>query len=267
MNGLSAKLDQLESRLQILLEGRFARLLPTHAFQDELIQRLVAAMKAGTNVLPDGSTIAPDTYTLMVHPDLAFRLGASDKFLNDLKGIIQVIGDNAGLIFTRSPEVILAPNSDLDHKAVQVIAHISDNDLGETVELNTSSGENSANIPSNAFLIVNGAKIFPLDQTVINIGRRADNDLVIDDRRVSRVHAQLRAIRGKYVISDLGSTDGTRVNGQRVTQRMLHPRDVISLAGVPLVYSQDDVGSGQTQETQISPLSPDNNAKLTEDIE
>ena len=82
----------------------------------------------------------------------------------------------------------------------------------------------------------------------MNIGRQPDNDLVIDDQRVSRIHAQLRAVRGKYVISDLGSTDGTRVNNQRITQQALHSRDIISLAGVPLVYAQDEESVGQTQE-------------------
>lgn len=267
MNGLSAKLDQLESRLQTLVEGRFARLLPSKAFQDELSQHLVTAMKSGAKFLPDGSTLAPDIYTLMLHPDLVIRLGASDKWLDDLKGIIQDLGDKTGLVFTKPPDVYLSPDSTIDQKDVQVIARISFDNLGETVETSTSSDEPFSNIPSNAFLIVNGTNIYPLDQTVINIGRRLDNDLVIDDRRVSRVHAQLRAIRGKYIISDLGSTDGTRVNGKRVTQQALRSKDVISLAGVPLVYSQDDDYRGQTQEINIPKSLPNNHGDLAEDWE
>ena len=55
--------------------------------------------------------------------------------------------------------------------------------------------------PDNAFLIVDGTHVFPLMQTIINIGRRPDNHLCIDDSRVSRVHAQLRKINGRYMIS------------------------------------------------------------------
>ncbi|MBP8857500.1 MAG: FHA domain-containing protein, partial [Anaerolineaceae bacterium] len=76
------------------------------------------------------------------------------------------------------------------------------------------------------------------DLPVINIGRREDNHLVIEDLRISRTHAQLRARMGKYVIFDLGSTGGTFVNGQRVTQAILAPGDVISLAGLTLIYSE-----------------------------
>jgi pSer/pThr/pTyr-binding forkhead associated (FHA) protein len=67
-----------------------------------------------------------------------------------------------------------------------------------------------------------------------------DNQLVIDDPRISRNHAQLRAIKGRYVIFDLNSTGGTFVNGQRTSQSVMYPGDVISLAGVPLVFGQDN---------------------------
>jgi pSer/pThr/pTyr-binding forkhead associated (FHA) protein len=67
-----------------------------------------------------------------------------------------------------------------------------------------------------------------------------DNQLIIDDPRVSRNHAQLRAIKGRFVVFDLNSTGGTFVNGQRASQTVLYPGDVISLAGVALIFGQDN---------------------------
>jgi pSer/pThr/pTyr-binding forkhead associated (FHA) protein len=93
-------------------------------------------------------------------------------------------------------------------------------------------------IPEEAFLIIDGVKVFPLNEPVINIGRRLDNTLVIDDVRVSRLHAQLRAINNRYVIFDLDSSGGTFINGRRSTQAVLYPGDVITLAGVDLIYGQ-----------------------------
>lgn len=95
-------------------------------------------------------------------------------------------------------------------------------------------------MPENAFLIIEGVKVFPLTTPVVNIGRRLDNTLVIDDPRVSRNHAQLRAIKGRYVIFDLNSTGGTFINGQRASQSVLYPGDVVSLAGVALIFGQDN---------------------------
>ena len=108
-----------------------------------------------------------------------------------------------------------------------------------TIGSDTATAENEK-IPSNAFLIVEGVKVFPLTLPVINIGRRLDNQLVIDDPRVSRNHSQLRAIKGRYVLFDLNSTGGTFVNGQRINQSVLYPGDVVSLAGVALIFGQDN---------------------------
>ena len=50
----------------------------------------------------------------------------------------------------------------------------------------------------------------------------------------------MRAIKGRFVLFDLNSTGGTFVNGQRTSQTVLYPGDVISLAGVALIFGQDN---------------------------
>jgi len=89
-------------------------------------------------------------------------------------------------------------------------------------------------------VIIEGVKVFPVSEPVLNIGRRMDNQLVIDDPRVSRNHAQLRIIKDRVVLFDLNSTGGTFVNGQRTSQCVLYAGDVISLAGVALIFGQDN---------------------------
>lgn len=73
-------------------------------------------------------------------------------------------------------------------------------------------------------------KVFPLEGDIITIGRESENIIVINDAEVSRKHTQLILQGGKYIASDLGSTNGTFVNGQRLTgQHVLLPGEVISL--------------------------------------
>ncbi len=108
-----------------------------------------------------------------------------------------------------------------------------DEPVSEETEL-----QDPARIPEDAFVIVDGIKVIPLNQPLIRIGRRLENNLVLDDPRVSRTHAELRAINGRYVLFDLNSTGGTFVNGLKITQSVVYPGDVISLAGVNLVYGQ-----------------------------
>jgi pSer/pThr/pTyr-binding forkhead associated (FHA) protein len=65
--------------------------------------------------------------------------------------------------------------------------------------------------------------------TVTHIGRETDNDVVLDDQATSRRHAQIQFQDGKYVLTDLGSANGTLVNDQRVTERTLSDGDAIRI--------------------------------------
>ena len=75
----------------------------------------------------------------------------------------------------------------------------------------------------------NPSAILPLPVKVLHIGRADDNDMVVADLRVSRHHAVLRRSGDDYEIADLGSQNGTFVNGQRITQAMVTAADVVGI--------------------------------------
>ena len=102
----------------------------------------------------------------------------------------------------------------------------------------TQTGTDSS-IPEDFYLIVEGTQAIPLDKSVTSVGRSHENALVIDDPRISRHHLEIRVIREQFVLFDLNSSGGTYVNGQRVSQGVLYPGDLISLAGVNVVIAQD----------------------------
>jgi len=76
----------------------------------------------------------------------------------------------------------------------------------------------------------------PLGPEPLAIGRDPQNDIVVDDRRVSRKHAEIRLRLGRYTLYDLQSTNGTFVNGRRVAEVVLSDRDRINVGGVELVF-------------------------------
>ncbi len=111
-------------------------------------------------------------------------------------------------------------------------------------------------LPENEYLILGGTHVVPLRKKVISVGRQHDNDLVIDDPRVSRHHAQLHAVHGRFVIFDLGSTGGTYLNGHRTHQSVIYPGDIISLAGVELHYIRDLPVTEGEEKSSVTPLGP-----------
>lgn len=101
-----------------------------------------------------------------------------------------------------------------------------------------------------------------IQRQVTRIGRRPGNDIVVGDLRVSKEHAELRRTpAGRYSIIDLGSHDGTYVNGTPVNQQELNEGDIIAighstfrLAGGELI---EYAGDGAEEELAVRPAPPE----------
>lgn len=235
---MKAKLNWLEARLQSIFEGGAARILLGGNLRD-LPASMVAAMHTALQVDADGVPLAPDLFILRLPPEDAEKIEENPAILLEIESTVEQAGEDAGFRFRVRPRVRIDIDPALSSGQWEILAQTAGQDLEETglVGLLPEAGEQAA--PAGAFLILNGSQVYLLDQAVVNIGRQAENQLVINDPRVSRTHAQIRAIKGRFVIFDLESSGGTFVNGVRTRQRTLFPGDVISLAGVCLVYGQE----------------------------
>jgi len=240
MSSLSEKLNDLEIRLQTLIEEGTARILPKASKQAGISSMIIAAMQSSIKSDQSGELIAADLYILLVDMETTQLLVEDPSLIEELDELILKVGTESGVRFLNSPRIKISADATLEPGKYGVLSQFSLSEVEETSTL-TMSADDGYPVPEYAFLIMNGVQIFPLTQQVVNLGRRIDNHVVIEDLRVSRVHAQIRAIKGRYVIFDLDSSGGTFVNGVRLTQATLYPGDVISLAGVDIVYGQDAV--------------------------
>jgi hypothetical protein len=96
--------------------------------------------------------------------------------------------------------------------------------------------------PTRAVLRVVGRdgteRTIEVDGTPLTLGRAADNGLVLADPRVSRHHGRLQARRGTLVFTDLGSTNGSRLNGVRVDECALGTGDRVLVGDTVLLVEQ-----------------------------
>ncbi len=238
------KLEDIEARLKSLVEVRLAGALTGNNAEDLIVRKLAAAIQDGTISQEDGTRLAPSAYTVIVPPSIATHW-QEPNLLATFTDIIKTTAQDAGLSFKVPPIITIIADASLPPDTINLLASYQENNVMEDTQNTTADStqekiieDNAA--PENAFLIIEGVKVFPLSAAVVNIGRRLDNTLVIDDPRVSRNHAQLRSINGRYVIFDLNSTGGTFINGRRASQGVLYPGDVISLAGVTLIFGQEN---------------------------
>jgi hypothetical protein len=259
-----ATLDEFESRLQSLLEVHLLKHLPGYQVEDGIAQQLAAAMHAHLKE-ENGVTQAPNIYVISGHPSTLARWHARPRLLKELANALYIAGKEAGFQFSTKPMVGTTDDPALPVDEIRIIATFSMESVGETmgIDSETKPKSDAGNIPNNAFLIIGGTQIVPLNRSVINIGRRLDNHVVIDDPRVSRTHAQLRILRDRFVLFDLNSSGGTFINGQRADQSVLYPGDVISLAGVTLIFGQDLPTGRVPKEGQTEPGSAISGDRIT----
>lgn len=157
-----------------------------------------------------------------------------------LAHFIAEVAEQAGLSLLGAPSIDLAVDEMAQPGAVRVESAPTSpsasttqtyrpvfNDVGERV------------LALDAFLIVNGRRHVPLDKPLITIGRRVDNDVIIDSPVVSRQHAHVRWRHGRFVLYDVGSRGGVAVNGEPCQECVLQPGDLITLANrVSIIYGE-----------------------------
>jgi adenylate cyclase len=76
------------------------------------------------------------------------------------------------------------------------------------------------------------------------LGRHPNNTVQVLDRIVSKEHCHIDVVDGRYVLRDLGSLNGSYVNGERISERVLHPGDEIMLGSTRLIFDADGASRG-----------------------
>jgi predicted component of type VI protein secretion system len=102
-------------------------------------------------------------------------------------------------------------------------------------------------MPKLSIALENAKATHELTEEKISIGRAPDNLVQIDDPSVSGRHARLLLVGERYQLKDLGSTNGTRVNGEAITEIFLRVGDRVRFGKVDARYESDATGEAQAQ--------------------
>jgi hypothetical protein len=246
------KIDQFENLAERLVEGTFARLFAGRISPVKVALHLETAIEEHQVCVPGGEAQAPTEYWVYLNAKdfqaLAAQ-GSQDEEMapeETLARQIRELVSEADLALQTPPVVHLEPHEDVPVGDVRVEARWSraDSNLERTRKM--SAGDAGDSPPSASqgprgrpFIIIGGDRHVSLTEPTVSIGRALDNDVIIDDPRVSRHHAQIRQRYGHLVLYDLDSSGGTQINGYPVDECVLHSGDVISLAGVEVIYGED----------------------------
>ena len=201
----------------------------------------------------EGRLYAPDQFTLSFFPrDLEPWAAHTSQFRQDLARYVRSALKACGLLAIRDPYITLASDSSLLARQVRIIAWHSRDPLKFSKTLPVSQKGSPERALSGAFVVVGGRQHFMIRSAKVTIGPKSDNDLVLEDPHVSRRHAETLLHHNRYVLADLQSTVGTLVNGRPTQRHPLTPGDVMTIAGIQLIYGED----GGSPPGRTSPLKP-----------
>jgi len=244
-----SRIARFEALAERLVEGTFARLFAGRLSPLEVATHLTRALEDYHVLSPAGTPQAPTHYWVYLHPDDCRALAVEQPALErELAHHVAALAAQAGLTLEITPVIYVLAGEGIGAHQVHVEARWMPEEATEvekTREIEAGEVEAGAAATSapqgRPFLILEGRRHVNLLQPIVSIGRALDNDVIVEDPRVSRHHAQLRRRYGRYVLYDLGSSGGTTINGYPVEECVLHSGDIISFAGIQTIYGEDSL--------------------------
>ena len=213
-------LQQFEERLERLVEGTLAKPFRSNLQPVEIGRRLTREMDLHRRVGVRG-LIAPNAFAVTLAPEDVSR------FSNFIDALSRELSDAAReharietYTFVGPVEVEIFESASLKTGRFHVTAEVRESEDGGFL----------------AELVMADGRRFTVGSTPLVIGRLPECAVVLGDPNVSRRHAEVRRAGDAVVVTDLGSTNGTKVNGARVTERVLEDGDDITVGTTTLRF-------------------------------
>ena len=213
-------LQQFEERLERLVEGTLAKPFRSNLQPVEIGRRLTREMDLHRRVGVRG-LIAPNAFAVTLAPaDVERFSNFIDALSRELSDAAREHAKNEGYLFVGPVEVEIFEGSTLKSGRFTVEAEVrEDADGGFLAEL-----------------VLNDGRRVQIGSEPLVIGRLPECGVVLADSNVSRRHAELRRSGDSVVLTDLGSTNGTRVNGAPIRERVLVSGDEVSVGSTRLIF-------------------------------
>lgn len=228
-------LSRFERRLEGLVEGTFAKVFRGGVEPVEIakaLQREAADKRAITG----SRLLVPNDFTVEIGPtDAKKLLPYAAPLGQELASMVREHAAERRWSFVGPVTVRLEEHDDVDTGTFRVRSSVAEGDLDPVPSTSTKGAPR--------LRVLTGAGTdneIPLTRDVLVIGRASTADIRLDDTGVSRQHAEVRREGDDVVVVDLGSTNGTSVNGRGVERARLTPGDRIELGRSVLVYERDE---------------------------
>jgi hypothetical protein len=220
MLGPAMGLNQFEQRLERLVEGVFAKTFRSGLKPVELARRLTREMDLHRVVGVSG-LIAPNHFEIAISPsDYEQFESYAEALTRELSDAVRAHAREETYAFVGPVHVELKADEGVGVGEFLVASEIVEAPGGAAV---------------GSLSLTDGTRI-GIGEEPVTIGRLPECDVILGDPNVSRRHAEIRRQGTGFVVVDLGSTNGTRVNGAGIKERRLNDGDEITVGGTKIRF-------------------------------
>jgi len=221
-------LRDFERRLGGLVEGFFATTFRSGLQPVELAKRMMREMDASKTVGVK-EVWAPNRYVFTLSESDGQRFEQAEQALvGELKQVVREAAAERGWGLVGPPEVEFEIDPDLGKGRFRCEASFVEGE--EELAPQPAVGERGSLVR-----LADGVST-ALAKPSVTIGRLPECDVVVDDAGASRQHARIRRTESGFVLTDLGSTNGTMVNGEPIQEHVLEHGDRITIGETELEF-------------------------------
>lgn len=233
---MKINLDKIENKLKHLFENRFSR-SSTNVFHNRLAEELCGTILRTAREDEDGNLVAPNKFSFNLPQDIFQTIENKNELADDISKTLQELISDTGIKTLAPITLSFSLDTTLSTDDLKMNFEFSGSTVTNTsvYEVNKEWEQKTDDTQTHAYLLFKG-QLIVIDEPVFNIGRGDGNNLIIENRYISRAHAQIRYINQKYVIFDLNSSGGTYLNGKRIKKQSLQPGDLITLSKTEIVF-------------------------------
>jgi hypothetical protein len=213
-----------EQRLERGIEGFFGRMFRSGLTPVEMGRKLVREMDGNRTVGVNGRLMVPNHFTFALSPEDHEQLAdMANRLRRDLA--------EAAREHARDEQYRFAGPVEVDFE-------VNERVRPGLFRLESRFVEGEGGSPTAELVLPDGERV-PLGDYVVTIGRQPDCTIVLGDPNVSRRHAEIRPTPEGFVLVDLASTNGSRVNGVRITESPLADGDELRFGNTIFRFELD----------------------------
>lgn len=229
-------LDSFEKGLERAVNGAFAKTFRSGLQPVEITSALRRELDTKAAVVSRERILAPNRFSVrMAHPDFVRMSALGSTLIDELTDLVQAYATEQRYQFAGGLFISISEDASLTEGLVQIDSSTTKGGESRPASAPSAAGPRVSTAARTPIVEIAGHQ-HPLVKTRTVIGRGSDADITVDDTGTSRQHVEILWDGARAQVRDLGSTNGSQLNGSPVSQAPLEDGSIVTIGRTRILF-------------------------------